>query len=300
MLNPDLADRYLRRLGLPRPAAPTADALAALHRAHVERVPYEDLEIQLGRPTTVDPVESAERIVRGRGGYCFHLNGAFSALLQALGFDATRHVAGVQRQVDPEPVGAAGNHMALTVRTAEGAWLADVGLGDGLYEPLPLRTGTHRQGALRFGMAPSAVVPGGWRLEHDPQGSFRGMEFSPVPAGPEDFVREHVRLSTSPESSFVQVFCTMRRGADGFEALRGCLLVQVGAAGREDREVTDEQEWFGLLTGHFGLDLSDVPAERRAALWQQVHGAHLAWRAAEAAKTAAEAAAEPEPEAAGA
>ncbi|WP_431681985.1 arylamine N-acetyltransferase family protein [Kitasatospora sp. KL5] len=283
MLSHDLVGRYLHRLGLPRPSAPTAAALAVLHRAHVERVPYEDLEIQLGRPTTVDPVESAERIVRGRGGYCFHLNGAFSALLAALGFDVTRHLAGVQRQVDLEPVGAAGNHMALTVRTAEGPWLVDVGLGDGLYEPLPLRAGSHRQGSLRFGLTPSAVVPGGWRLEHDPAGSFRGMEFSPEPADPADFAAEHTRLSTSPESAFVQFYCTFLRNADGFEALRGCVLLQAGTAGREAREVTDEQEWFALLTDRFGLDLSDVGPEGRAALWQKVHGAHMAWKATQPA-----------------
>ncbi|PBC76416.1 arylamine N-acetyltransferase [Streptomyces sp. TLI_235] len=284
MLSPDLVDRYLHRLGLPRPAAPTSAALAALHRAHVERVPYEDLEIQLGRPTTVDPVESAERIVRGRGGYCLHLNGAFSALLGALAFDVTRHVGGVQRTVDPAPVGATGSHMALTVRTEDGPWLVDVGLGDGLYEPLPLRAGEYRQGALRFGLAPSAAVPGGWRLEHDPAGSFTGMDFAPEPARPADFAAEHTRLSTSPDSAFVQFLCVFRRDAEGFEALRGCVLVRAGAEGREVREVTGEQEWFGLLTGRFGLDLADVPPAGRTALWQRVHAVHLAWKAAEAAR----------------
>ena len=112
--------------------------------------------------------------MRGRGGYCFHLNGAFSALLGSLGFDVTRHVGGVQRAADPAPVGAVGNHMALTVRTADGPWLVDVGLADGPHEPLPLRAGRYRQGPFEYGLAPSAVVPGGWRFEHDPAGAFPG------------------------------------------------------------------------------------------------------------------------------
>src|SRR5215831_4615258 len=88
---------YLRRLRLPElaGAAPSAESLFALHRAHAELVPYETLEIWLGRPTTVDPVESVARILRGRGGYCFHLNGAFSALLTVLGYRVTRHLGGV-------------------------------------------------------------------------------------------------------------------------------------------------------------------------------------------------------------
>src|SRR3954470_14173820 len=78
----------LRRLRLPElaGAAPSAEGLFALHRAHAELVPYETLEIWLGRPTTVDPAESVRRILRGRGGYCFHVNGAFSELLMALGY----------------------------------------------------------------------------------------------------------------------------------------------------------------------------------------------------------------------
>lgn len=59
---------YLRRLNVDDPGEPSVEALRALHAAHVELVAYEALEIQLGRPTTVDPRESAERIVaRHRG-----------------------------------------------------------------------------------------------------------------------------------------------------------------------------------------------------------------------------------------
>jgi len=43
----------------------------------------------------IDPLGSARRILGGRGGYCYHLNGAFSALLAWLGVDVSRHLAGV-------------------------------------------------------------------------------------------------------------------------------------------------------------------------------------------------------------
>ena len=73
---------YLDRLGIADPGEPSVAGLRALHAAHVELVTYEAIKIQLGRPTTVDPYESAERIVaRHPGGYCYHLNGAFSSLL---------------------------------------------------------------------------------------------------------------------------------------------------------------------------------------------------------------------------
>jgi N-hydroxyarylamine O-acetyltransferase len=127
-------DGYLRRLGIADPGPPCPEGLRLLHAAHVERIPYEALEIQLGRPTTLDPYDSADRIVAcRRGGYCYHLNGAFSILLAALGYEVVWHRGGVQNRSDPGPVGAIGNHLALTVhglpddRCPDGVWLADVG-----------------------------------------------------------------------------------------------------------------------------------------------------------------------------
>ena len=56
---------------------PSVDGLRRLHRAHVERVPYETMWIHADEPWGIDPEESVGRIARdGRGGYCFHLNGA--------------------------------------------------------------------------------------------------------------------------------------------------------------------------------------------------------------------------------
>jgi N-hydroxyarylamine O-acetyltransferase len=92
---------YLHRLHLGDPGAPSVSALQTLHKAHVERVAYEALDIQLHRPTSIDPYQSAERIVRDqRGGYCYHLNGAFSLLLSHLGYQVVWHRAG-----GPEPYG---------------------------------------------------------------------------------------------------------------------------------------------------------------------------------------------------
>ena len=110
---------YLARLGLEATGPPSADALAELQIRHLERVVFENLEIQRGRPTTVDDAESAQRIVkRGRGGYCFHLNGAFGLLLEALGYDVTRRRGTVQ-PADAAP-GRLLNHLvAARARAAE-------------------------------------------------------------------------------------------------------------------------------------------------------------------------------------
>ncbi|MGW4473623.1 arylamine N-acetyltransferase family protein [Nonomuraea sp. NPDC004354] len=267
---------YLSRLGLTS-APPSLDNLRALHAAHVERVPYEALEIWLDRPTSLDPEESAARILRGRGGYCYHLNGALYTLLKALGYEVTRHVGGVQNRGD-EP-GVTGNHLVLTVRlpSAEGpdAWLVDAGLGDALHEPLPLAEGRYRQGPFEYGLRPSTVAPGGWRFDHDPRGSFIGMDFGMTPAEMPEFAAMHEHLSSSPESGFVRVATLNRRDASGVDVLRGLVLTRIG----DDTTSTTldtEAAYFAALEDVFGISL---PAADRSLLWGRLVRAHEAWTA---------------------
>ncbi|MEO3790650.1 arylamine N-acetyltransferase [Nonomuraea sp. B10E15] len=279
---------YLRRLGLPglRGAPVSVENLRALHVAHVERVPYEVLEIWLGRPTTVDPVESAERIIRGRGGYCYHLNGAFSELIGALGYDVTRHVGGVQtRGIGP---GVTGNHLVLTVRglpadgNPGGEWLVDVGLGDGLHEPIPLVAGSSRQGPFTYGLRPSEVAPGGWRFDHDPSGSFEGMDFDPAPTDISAFVSMHGHLTTSPTSGFVRVAVVQRRDGSGVDLLRGLELRRVGT-GAHTIMLDTARDYFAALADVFALPLDDVSPEEKEKLWRKIDEAHRAWLAGDPA-----------------
>jgi arylamine N-acetyltransferase len=280
-------DGYLRRLGVRHAGRPSVTGLFAVHRAHVERVPYETLEIQLGRPTTINPYESAERIVRNRqGGYCYHLNGAFSALLAALGYDVTWHRAGVQRRGLIEPPGADGNHLGLTVAglpapaAPDGRWLVDVGLGDALYEPIPLRAGVYHQPPYTFVLRPSEVEPAGWRLDHDEKGGFAGVDFAADQAEMADFEAQHTYLSTSPESGFVRVMTAQRRHAEGADVLRSCTLTRISRGGSHVSTLDRRTDWFAGLAEIFGLSLIDVPDESRGELWAKVYSSHLAWVAA--------------------
>ncbi|MFI0235201.1 arylamine N-acetyltransferase [Streptomyces sp. NPDC016845] len=266
-------DRYLAVLGVARPGAPTAEALWELHRAHVERIPYETLDNQLGRRTSIDPAESVARFLRGRGGYCFTLKGGFAALLAALGYDVTLHVAGVQDEVE-DPDGPGGDHLALTVGLDGERWLVDVGLAGGMYEPLPLREGTYAQGPFTYGMAPSTVVPGGWRFTHDPRGAFDTMVFAPEPVEMASFEPKHVELSTSPESGFVRVFQAQLREAKGVVMLRGCVLRRIEAGGTEERVIDAAEDWYDVLADVFHLNLDDVDASERARLWDHVRTEH--------------------------
>jgi N-hydroxyarylamine O-acetyltransferase len=272
----DRALAYLELLGVDvEPGDIDATSLAALQRAHLARIPYENIDIYRGRPPGIEPLDSVDRLLGGRGGYCFHLNGALVALLEWLGADVTRHISGVQGGAVPEAPGPNGNHLGVTVRTPEGTeWLVDVGLGDGPAAPLPLAFGSYERRGYVYELGPSAFGPDGWRMEHDPRGSFTGVDFARAPAVTADFLAMHEQLSTSPTSGFVRVAVAGRWGADGHESLRGLLFTRNDEAGTTVEEMASADDWWGIVIDGFGLAYGDLPSDERDRVWERILHAH--------------------------
>ncbi|MEP7203135.1 MAG: arylamine N-acetyltransferase [Ilumatobacteraceae bacterium] len=281
----ELRDAYLRRLGL-EAELPSVDALFRLHRAQVERVPYETTWIPLGEQWTVDTDAAFERIAeRGRGGYCFHLNGSLGKLLTMLGYDVSRHVGGVH--VGDPGEGDMTNHLVLTVAglpsgdNPRGEWYVDAGLGDALYEPLPLRVGTYRQDPFVFELSETPGGIGDWHFMHDPDGSFLGMGFRSATASVDEFADMHRHLSTSPTSGFVRVVIAERRDATGITWLRALTRGQRDRSGVTTSFVTDRDDWFGVLADEFFLRFEDVDAAAKDRLWASAQKAHEEFLAAQ-------------------
>ncbi|HEY2428203.1 MAG TPA: arylamine N-acetyltransferase [Acidimicrobiales bacterium] len=280
-----MIDEYLFRLRVER-EAPSADALRRLHRAHVQRVPYETVWIHMGERYGCSAEESLARIAgTSRGGYCFHLNGAFSELLAALDYDVVRHVGGVHGPDGPSDQ-AMTNHLVLTVHglpsgdNPAGDWYVDVGLGDALFEPLPLRAGVYEQPPFRLELDETPGGVGDWHLTHDPAGSFPGMAWRSAPAELAMFEPMNTELSTSPESGFVKTLSVQRRSARAVDVLRGAVLLRVGD-GAHQRTLTSGAELTETLNTVFGFDLDDFSPDALDALWDRVHAAHQAWQSAQ-------------------
>ncbi|MER6446347.1 arylamine N-acetyltransferase [Streptomyces venezuelae] len=281
MIISDTYAAYLGRIGITAPGSPSVEGLFALTRAHLERIPFENTEIQLGRPPGIDPELSARRIAAGRGGYCFHLNGAFGALLEHLGYDVTLHVGGMSS--DPDSHEVSGDHLTLTVRIDGQAYLVDVGLGDGPPEPLPLREGRYERG-FRYGLRPfgSADRPDtGWTFLNE-SSPFPAMHFRSAPAAMADFEDEHLRLSTAADSPFLQSFFMLRRGAGAVDRLHGRILLHIDPQGGTDkREISSPEELFEVMATVFGRELDDLTPDDRSALWDRIQRAHEAWLASQ-------------------
>jgi N-hydroxyarylamine O-acetyltransferase len=105
-------------------------------------VPFENLDIPLGRKIVVDEDASVHEVVeQRRGGFCYELNGAFGALLRSLGFRVTLLSARVARDQGGE--GPEFDHLTLRVDLEE-PWLADVGFGGSFLEPLRVEPGSQQ------------------------------------------------------------------------------------------------------------------------------------------------------------
>ncbi len=132
---------YLERIGHAPVGEPSLSALRSIHAAQARSIPFENLDIQLGRPIRLDSASLQAKLVDGRrGGYCFEQNGLLQAALEAVGFDVTPLAAWVSP--DSEGAGDLRTHMLLEVSIGGEPWIADVGFGaDGIVEPVPLVDG---------------------------------------------------------------------------------------------------------------------------------------------------------------
>lgn len=127
-------DRYLGRIGFVGTPSLDLAGLTALQRAHMTAVPFENLDIVFGPGVSVDQQRAVDKVVaQRRGGWCFEVNGAFAALLRALGFDVIMLGAAVLLDGPSTVI----EHLALEVSLDE-PYLADVGFGENFITPLAL------------------------------------------------------------------------------------------------------------------------------------------------------------------
>ncbi|HUJ06471.1 MAG TPA: arylamine N-acetyltransferase [Streptosporangiaceae bacterium] len=254
-------EAYLERIGVSPEdftrsgRALDAAALAALHRAHLMTVPFENLSIHLSEPISLDEPDLLAKVVsRRRGGFCYELNGCFALLLEALGAEVTRVAARVYGENGP---GAPFAHMALAVRLADGSgpWLADVGFGSHTTYPLALRSRSLQQD------------PGGGYLLADADGGdldvlrdgqpqyrleLRGRALA-------DFVPTCWYQQTSPRSHFTRgTICSML-AADGRISISDRTLIRTTAGVRTEEPLVGDAALLAAYLDNFGIALDRAP-----------------------------------------
>jgi N-hydroxyarylamine O-acetyltransferase len=263
----DLA-AYFDRIGFQGEARPDAATLAALHRAHLLAIPYENLDVQFGRPVTVAPEAAFEKLVRRRrGGWCYEMNGLFGHALEAIGFQVTRLAGAVRRDLMGEIM--VGNHLVLKIEVAGEPWIADVGFGDGAFEPFPLSEGPIVAGG--FEMRLEKLDDRWWRFHNHAFGGAPSFDFTEAPADPALLAEKCQWLQTWPESPFVQNLTAQRHRPGGILVLRGRSFKRVRPDGADERLIGSAEDLVEVLAREFDLDVPEA-----AALWPRVAARHEA------------------------
>lgn len=255
MVDSSAVEAYLRRIGADRPRSPDLDALATLQERHLDTVPFENLSIHLGEPIVLEEDALVDKIVgRRRGGFCYELNGAFGALLQALGFPVTLMAARVHGEGGS--LGPPYDHLVLRVDLDE-AYLVDVGFGAFSRRP------------LRLDCRDTQV---------DPAGDFRIVEaefgdldvlmdgepvyrIEPRPRALADFEATCWWQQTSPSSHFARSLTCSLPTPTGRVTLSGDRLIRTDGDRRTESRLGSEGEVLEAYEHWFGIRLDRLPAD---------------------------------------
>jgi len=259
----DLA-AYFARIGYHGEQTPVLPTLASLLDAHMRAIPFENLDVLLGRPPRLDlPALQAKLVTAWRGGYCFEHATLFAAVLERLGFVPTRHTARVVLYAPRTAV--ARTHMVLTVPIGRVRYVVDPGFG-GLAPrtPVPLvAADSPPAGATHF----MARDDGHWVLRARKGDAIVDCWATTLDADNLiDFEVGNHYTATHHASPFVNRLMLRAITPDGEVAVmnRDATIVANGIA-RSER-LADRAALRALLAAHFGFDLPEVLAMRIPAI----------------------------------
>ncbi len=242
--------RLFKRIGHRRLRQPTIVNLRALHRCFMRSVPFENLDIHLGREIVLDIEAVYHKVVdQGRGGFCYELNGLFYFLLKEIGYNVRMVAAEVlfgslRNEFD---------HMALLIDDAKKMWLVDVGFGDSSLAPLDL-TSLEVQSDGRKSYRVTNVNRTYTMLRKDSQEWVPCYSFSLKSRSWLDFAKRCRWQQTSLDSHFTKVrLCTLPQNF-GRVSLSDNILTYSGRRAKRWATV-GEQEYLDVLRREFGINL---------------------------------------------
>lgn len=245
-------EAYLERIHYSGSLEPTEELLTSLHRAQIYSIPFENIDIILGRDINLDPADLFNKLInRRRGGYCFELNGLFLMALKAFGFEAKPLLGRVHRTGTPNGRG----HQISLITIGEKKWVADVGFGDpSLRVPIQLECDAptiHDDRTFRlvdakhFGYMLQTLQSDGWQ-------NLYSFDLGYVCPADIDFGNHFA--STHPRSLFTTSCMAILPNAHGVMKL----FEHTFTKSIEGKEYTEElragEPYLDVLRAHFGID----------------------------------------------
>ena len=246
-------DEYLARIDYQGPLNPNVALLRDLHVAHATHIPFENVDVLLGKPIALDlPNLETKLVTNRRGGYCFEQNTLFAAVLEQIGFTVT--CLGARVRLGSTRV-APRTHMLLLVKAEGKPFLADVGFGtDGFLDPIPLGVDAkieqygwfhrlEREGEL---WVLRTMIEGVWTDQY---------AFSLEEQYPADYEVANFYTSAHPTSIFRQILVAQAQSTRGRLALHNSKLIEAAGSESQTSRTLAESEILPILAERFGLRL---------------------------------------------
>jgi len=255
MLTEKQLDAYLARVGYLGPREPTLSVLHALTLAHAQSIPFENLDVLLGRGVNLDPEVSFRKLVEDRrGGYCFEQNGLLLRVLQTLGFNAAPLSARVRLQ-RPRDYTPSLTHLFLRVEIDGESWLTDVGIGG---VSLTSAVRLHAEGEQSTPHEPRRIVQEGSRRFHQIRFGSEWEDVYEFSLAEMPFVDRELGnwyTSTHPNSLFKHRLMAARALDGGRRAslVNGEFSIRHLGGHTDKRQVASPEELLEILAEHFGL-----------------------------------------------
>lgn len=254
---------YLERIGVdPRGTlvrAPSRDALAGLHKAHVRAFTFDNIDVLLGQHPGVSLDAVQEKFIgRGRGGYCFEHSTIFAAALEGLGYDVRRHLG---RVGDPATGAQQGRtHMVVEVVIDGQRLLCDPGFGMSLLRPIPMTDGAEDDYLPGWRHRLRRTDEGDWVLYRRREGGWEVAHTTDeLAVKPVDVVIGHHFTSTYPGSHFTTGLMVARHlPGRHVTVTHETLTVRVPGQPTEHRSLRDGELVQWLVT----LEVPLLPDER--------------------------------------
>lgn len=250
---------YLERIHHTRHVEPDVNTLRELQLAHLQSVPFENLDIGLKRVIQINEPDIWNKlIVNKRGGFCYELNGLFAWLLKQIGFEVTYLNARVFNSKGD--LGIDFDHLALLVGIPHQSmrWLVDVGFGDSFNEPLSFEErGEQVQGLRAYRLEQNSAGYVVWQRNFD--GTWERQYFFDLQPHkfPEEYEAACHYHQTSPASSFTRGSIISKATPDGRVSLEAGRLIVTTNGQRIERLLQDEDEFHQQLKVHFDITLSE-------------------------------------------
>ena len=245
---------YRQRIHHSEDISATESSLEALHRAQVFTLPFENLDIHLGRGIQVDPEVIYNKVIKQpRGGYCFELNGLLLQALTHYGFKARALLARVH--ISGIPSGR--THQITLVELNDKQWIADVGFGAAsLHAPLPFELNRDdKQDGQEYRL--KAVEPWGNMLQLKVKDDWMDLySFDLEHVCQSDIATGNHYTSTSPDVHFTQIRIASLVNPTGRRSLSGHTLTSVKDGETTQTELPQGPGYMNELKEIFGIDLN--------------------------------------------